>query len=396
MTLKLIKNSNDYAESLEQLQQVLEKAEPKTNSEFEKVELLSYLIEKYEKETVEIALPTPVEAIRFAMDQNELRQQDLVPFIGSKGRVSEVLSGKRPLTLSMIRGLHEGLGIRADVLLQEPGEALPSRINVDEYPVREMHKRNWFPKFPSDWKEAKDHKEEMLQSLFQGRENDPIGARNRQSLKSKSKVNEKALHAWRCFVIDKALSKNLPAYDPDSLNDEFIGWLRMSSRLPDGPLKAIEAIEEHGIPVVIEERLDKTFLDGAAIQLPDGRPMIALTLRFDRLDNFWFTLFHELAHVKLHLGTSNKEGYWDTDIDSTSENAEEREADEFALSHFISDSDWEEIRDLKTAQEIRDKAKQMMIHESIIAGRLRREAQDYRRHRTLVGQGKVKELFESE
>ncbi|MEC5125983.1 ImmA/IrrE family metallo-endopeptidase [Verrucomicrobiales bacterium BCK34] len=396
MTLKLIKNSNDYAEALKQIQRLLENVEAKGVADFERIELLSYLIEKYEKETLKVALPTPVEAIRFAMDQSGLRQQDLVPFIGSKSRVSEVLSGKRPLTLSMIRGLHEGLGIRADVLLQEPGETLPSRISVDDYPVREMHKRNWFSGFPSDWKDAKDHKEEMLQSLFQGRENDPIGARNRQSLKSKSKVDENALHAWRCFVIDKAMSKKLPTYDPNSLNDEFISWLKMSSRLPDGPLKAIEEIEERGIPVVIEERLDKTFLDGAAIQLPDGRPMIGLTLRYNRLDNFWFTLFHELAHVKLHLGTSNNEGYWDTDIDSTSENAEEREADEFALNSFISDSDWEEIRDLKTAEEIRDKAKQLMIHESIIAGRLRREAQDYRRHRTLVGQGQVKKLFKLE
>ena len=67
----------------------------------------------------------PVEAIRFRLEQENLRPQDLVPFLGSRSRVSEVLNGKRPLTLTIIRRLHDGLGIPADVLLGE-AKAVPS------------------------------------------------------------------------------------------------------------------------------------------------------------------------------------------------------------------------------------------------------------------------------
>ena len=80
-------------------------------------ELLALTVESYEKERFPIAPPDPVDADRFRMDQAGLSQRDLVSYLGSKSKVSEVLSGKRPLTLSMIRALHDGLGIPADVLL---------------------------------------------------------------------------------------------------------------------------------------------------------------------------------------------------------------------------------------------------------------------------------------
>lgn len=76
------------------------------------------LIETYEKEAFPIDLPTPVEAIKFRMDQQNLVQKDLVSFIGFKSKVSEVLSGKRALSLNMIRKLHEGLDIPFEVLTQ--------------------------------------------------------------------------------------------------------------------------------------------------------------------------------------------------------------------------------------------------------------------------------------
>lgn len=68
-------------------------------------------------------MPDPIEAIKFRMNQQGMKQVDLVPYIGNKSKVSEVLSGKRPLSLAMIRRLNEGLGIPAGVLLQEPGSS---------------------------------------------------------------------------------------------------------------------------------------------------------------------------------------------------------------------------------------------------------------------------------
>jgi HTH-type transcriptional regulator/antitoxin HigA len=89
--------------------------------------------------------------------------------------------------------------------------------------------------------------------------------------------------------------------------------------------------------------LAKIRLDGAALWHPDGFPVIGLTLRYDRLDNFWFTLFHELGHVTQHLNTKSI-GFIDTDIDSASEKQVEQEADTFALNQFISPDDWEELK----------------------------------------------------
>ena len=104
-------------------------------------------VETYEKERFPIAPPDPVDAIRFRMDQAGLSQRDLVPYLGSKSKASEVLSGKRPLTLSMIRALHDGLGIPSDVLLQRIPDAEPDyeaeSPDWSRMPVKEMARRRW-------------------------------------------------------------------------------------------------------------------------------------------------------------------------------------------------------------------------------------------------------------
>ncbi len=90
----------------------------------DELELWILLVETYEKEKFPIDLPDPIEAIRFRMEQANLKQKDLLPIFGSKSKVSEVLSGKRELSLTMIRKLVKDLGIPAKVLLQERGAVL--------------------------------------------------------------------------------------------------------------------------------------------------------------------------------------------------------------------------------------------------------------------------------
>lgn len=392
--MKLIKNSKDHEEMLKRLEELMI-ADPQPGSEEdEELELLAFLIEEYEKRTFTIPAATPSEAIRFRMEQSGLNQQDLVPFIGSKSRVSEVLSGKRSLTLDMVRKLHEGLGIPLKSLVQGESEALPDRIDTTCYPVKEMFLRGFFAGvFGSDWHRAKERAEEMLHSFFRGREGDPICALNRQTSREKTKIDLCALHAWRCRVLDKAEELRLPKYDPEAFSDAFIKSLTALSGLSQGPLLVQQRLHEVGMAMVIEEHLPATHLDGAALWHPNGFPVVALTLRHNRLDNFWFTLFHELGHVVKHLSPSVGAGYLDTDIDSQSEKEIERQADQFALNAFIPEAEWDRLSSLKFADEIRTAAKWLAIHPAILAGRLRREANDYRKHRTLIGQGKVRELF---
>ncbi len=89
----------------------------RNTSEMDELEILSVLVEKYEDEHFPIASPDPIEAIKFRMEQMGLSQGDLAGIIGSRSRASEVLRGKRSLTINMIRLLHERLNIPAEILI---------------------------------------------------------------------------------------------------------------------------------------------------------------------------------------------------------------------------------------------------------------------------------------
>jgi antitoxin component HigA of HigAB toxin-antitoxin module len=119
MNIKMIKNESDYHAALARLS-VLMQAQVGT-PEGDELELLALLIESYEKEHYPIPLPDPIEAIKFCMEQQGLTRKDMVKYFGSPSKVSEVLNRKRPLSLTMIRALEKGLGLPAEVLVQEPG-----------------------------------------------------------------------------------------------------------------------------------------------------------------------------------------------------------------------------------------------------------------------------------
>ncbi len=118
MKPKVIKTQTDYRAALAHLETLMD-AQPGT-PQAEELELFAVLIENYEREHFPIGLPDPVEAIKFRMEQQGLTRKDLARYIGSLSKVSEVLNRKRPLSLAMIRALHLGLGIPAEVLLQAP------------------------------------------------------------------------------------------------------------------------------------------------------------------------------------------------------------------------------------------------------------------------------------
>jgi HTH-type transcriptional regulator/antitoxin HigA len=118
MKLKVIKTTAEYRGALARIEKLMD-AQAGT-SEGDELELLSLLVQAYEDEAFPIDKPDPIAAIRFRMEQRGLEPSDLVPLIGSRSRVSEVLSGRRSLSLRMIRALTEGLGISADVLIGQP------------------------------------------------------------------------------------------------------------------------------------------------------------------------------------------------------------------------------------------------------------------------------------
>jgi HTH-type transcriptional regulator/antitoxin HigA len=119
MDIRPIRNDTDHARALEVVEQ-LWGADPDT-PEGEALEVLVTLIDAYEARHHPLDPPDPIEAILFRMEQQGLSRSDLEPMIGGRGRVSEVLNGKRGLSLRMIRRLHEQLGIPAEILIQSSG-----------------------------------------------------------------------------------------------------------------------------------------------------------------------------------------------------------------------------------------------------------------------------------
>ena len=115
MKLKPIKNDRELNRALKRIDE-LWGAKPNT-PRGDELDVLMLIVEKYEDEHFATPASDPVEAIKFLMEQNSLSRKDLEPYIGTSGRVSEVLSKKRSLTLTMIRKLHEGLKIPYECLI---------------------------------------------------------------------------------------------------------------------------------------------------------------------------------------------------------------------------------------------------------------------------------------
>jgi HTH-type transcriptional regulator/antitoxin HigA len=120
MNNKILKTENEYNDACLRIYTLIHSSENPVepdSPEGEELELLSLLVEKYEHEHHPVVAPNPIEAIKFRMEQMNLKQADVAPLFGGKTRVSEVLNGKRPLTLKMITLLNRYLGIPLESLV---------------------------------------------------------------------------------------------------------------------------------------------------------------------------------------------------------------------------------------------------------------------------------------
>jgi len=124
MDIQPIKTEQDYDLALSTIEELWEAKEG--TEEGDRVDILITLVDAYEQVNHPIYPPDPVAAIEFHMDQNELTRVDLEEYIGTRARVSEVLNGKRGLSIELIRNLHEGLGIPLESLIARPKESRAS------------------------------------------------------------------------------------------------------------------------------------------------------------------------------------------------------------------------------------------------------------------------------
>ncbi len=390
MPTKPINTPQRHEEALKRLDVLMARGAELTEPQRDELEILTILIADYEEKQLPVPPPAPLDAIKFRMFQCDYKAKDLGRLVGGANRASEILSGKRGLTPDMMRALHREWGIPTDSLLgvavPEPETAPERDLNPRDYPLKQMYDRGYIPGRAGDWKRHAKDQVDLLRRFFADGAA-PLAPALPRKATGKKAINVHALEAWAHRVkIRAAEAEGLPMWDRKGFDEAFLHWLASLSYFDDGPVKALDELRERGLPVIIEPRLDGTRLDGAALLADDGRPVIGLTLRLDRLDNFWFTLFHELGHVLRHLDPENR-SFLDSDLDAANHDEVEREADAFALDALIPPGEWEWACRLRNAAEIRKAAKVLRVGPSVIAGRLRREANDYRKHRTLVGQG---------
>jgi HTH-type transcriptional regulator/antitoxin HigA len=398
--IKVIKTEKDYEEALKLVEKLMSHDPDPDSEEGEQLSLLSTLIQDYEAKVLPESLPDPVDAIKFRMEQADLKPADLIPYLGSRSRVSEILSGKRQLTLDMVRALEAGLGIPAKVLIRKPElDEDPEFQNWDNRLVSEMEVRGYFGKASL----KKYSKVELLKSFF-SIINVPtqqlVGMSRKSNYRSSPLTDKRALAAWATCVFKKAKKVRISKkYKHGTIDLKFMQKLAKLSVKENSPILAQEYLEKHGIILVIERHFSKTYLDGAAILINKDNPVIGLTLRYDRLDNFWFTLMHELAHIAQHYNSDISlfydeiEGIKTIDLDE-----KELEADTLAEEALLPKAKWEisPARLVPSSMAANSLAQELGVHVAIIAGQIRHKGSKYIYLNKIVNKAEVRKYFPNE
>jgi HTH-type transcriptional regulator/antitoxin HigA len=329
---------------------------------------------------------------------NGLKQSELAKMLDMKEQQiqryeSELYSSASLKTLLKIADLLK-VKINGDVQLKEVVKDVPGYLNPANYPFKEMFKKKWFEGFTGTLNEAMQQADVLLFKLFDraGIANKQVLSLNKKKVRTGGQYNQLALDAWHAHVIVKAKKQTVSEFDKETITDAWLKELASLSVKDNGPLQAAEYLMNSGIRFVIEPQIEGTYLDGAAILWENKYPVVALTLRNDRLDNFWFVLFHEIAHIKLHLNEDLEAVFDDLDLNS---DGIENEADSFALNALISNDVWKKslVRFSPSKEAIVNQAQKLNIHPALIAGRIRRETGKYYQLNDLIGQGDVRKHF---
>jgi HTH-type transcriptional regulator/antitoxin HigA len=389
VAIRVIESESEYAAALELMSDLMA-SEPAVGSDSERLlKTLAVLVRDYESTRYPIAAPDPIEAIKFRMEQQVLAQKDLIPYLGSKSRVSEVLSRKRPLTLPMIRNLHRGLGIPAASLLGDRADT-NAELDLDwkRVPFATMRSRGWINRIPRDASEAKRILDSWLGSIR------PLdfAPLYRRHVRSAKLVDQEKLAIWTVQVAKRAMAQPASGQFDATWSPEFLREVARVSIFKNGPSLVREFLDQHGIVMLVEPALSP-WLDGAAMMCRNI-PVIALTLRHDRLDNFWFVILHELVHLFKHLGSDDVSFFDDLDSDDQAD-PKEIEADRLAGEILIPSSEWQSspASKLRSADAANHLAQRLKVHPAIVAGRIRKTYKDYRVLSGMIGQGEVRKHF---
>lgn len=217
------------------------------------------------------------------------------------------------------------------------------------------------------------------------------GALFRRSDTASAALSSLWLSQIRSFAGVQIIANSVPEFN--GLDKSDLKALARMSVDVDVIKRLPEILREKGIVLIYHRALQRTKVDGAVFKLASGNPVIGMSLRFSRLDNFWFTLLHELSHVNLHMDVLDNPILDDLDVDSDSEI--EIAANRLAKSSFVDRAVWRNCPPKydKGYEAIEQFANDIHIHKSIVAGMLRKEDGDYASYSRLVNEINAREVI---
>ena len=261
-----------------------------------------------------------------------------------------------------------------------------------------MEKRGYF----GDVSLKRTGKVTLLKNFFSltGTPVQMAGMLRKSNYRSSPLTDKHALSAWANRIIKKAKKiKVTKKYSHGIINSNFLQELVKLSVKENSPILAQKYLKKYGIVLVIEPHFSKTYLDGATILVNKDNPIIGLTLRYDRLDNFWFTLLHELAHIAKHYDSGISlfydeiEGIKAIDLDE-----KEKEADALAEDVILPKAKWEisPARLIPSSMAANSLANELGVHVALIAGQIRHKGNKYVYLNKIVNEAKVRNYFPNE
>jgi HTH-type transcriptional regulator/antitoxin HigA len=331
-----------------------------------------------------------------------MSQKDLGDFLGvAEQQIQRYEADRyRMASLDRLTEVADALNVHIVERAQLVGSAKLDSVDPSvwqAFPLAEMYKRGWFEDFSGTLSQAKKAAGDLIPAFLHGAHSQfaPM-ALHRKSVRSSGQIHEAAIAAWEARVRTLA-DRNPPdqAFDRDRLTADWVRGLVGLSLEDNGPRLAADYLRDAGISLVIERHLPGTLLDGAALASADHHAIVAMTLRHDRLDNFWFTLLHEIGHLKLHIRLGEYAAIFD-DNDAPAADEIEQDADYFAQEALIPEASWNQAvsRFTRNEKAVLGDAKRFGVSPAVIAGRIRRDANDYTLFRTLVGNGEVRRQFD--
>lgn len=344
-----------------------------------------------------IALPCPGDILRMELEARGWSQVDLAEVLGRPVQaVNEILKGKKAITPSTARGLEDALGTKAEFWLnletqfrlaqeQETDDLVSRRASLfSRAPLADMRRRHWVPTTKdTDVLEAEVLKLLRIKSL-----QDPpslqFAARKSSAMSPVSTAQE----AWCCRARQLAEHLSVNRFSKRKLAEGMRELRGLAMRAEDA--SAVSGVlASIGVRFVIVEHLPKTKIDGATFWLSKSRPVVAMSLRYARIDYFWFTLFHELSHVAHGDALSV-----DDDIMSSSSSAvhkteqrANREASEILVPDQVLEKFIQKHGSAMSKSTIRKCADAASVHPGIVLGQLQ--------HRGVVGWSTGRDLLVS-